>query len=153
MLQNLSAGLVLLAVFGSVVFSGCASAEMKGNLTVEVDGLQNQKGEVCLKVFSGSRGFPNSNESAVKRQCVKISSIPLTVTFPDLKAGSYAIAVFHDRNGDRILNRNSMGMPTEGYGFSKNPIVRQAPPQFGEAAIMLAGPNTRVNIQMRYGTN
>lgn len=147
--MRIVSGAIVTAIVG-VSLSGSGQAQTVGNLTVEVDGLRNQSGELCLKLFSGSRGFPNSNESALKRQCVKIAANPLTLTFSNLKPGSYAVAVFHDTNGDRSLNRNGLGMPSEGFGFSQNPLVRQGPPSFGTAAFFLAGPETRLKIQMRY---
>lgn len=127
-----------------------ARADLKGNLTIEVAGLQNHRGLLCLKVFSGTKGFPNSNDSAVKRQCFKITASPMTVTFTDLNMGGYAVAVFHDANGDRQLNRNSLGMPIEGYGFSRNPTTRTGPPQFSDAVFMLAGSSTSITIRMHY---
>lgn len=141
---------VLLSLLGTLIVSGSAQAQLKGSLTVEVDGLSSQKGLICLKLFSGSRGFPNSNESAVRRQCSKITETPATVTFKDLNLGSYAVAVYHDLNGDQKLNRNLLGMPTEGYGFSKNPVVRTGPPKFGDAVFLLVGSTTSIKVQMQY---
>ncbi|UBF28629.1 DUF2141 domain-containing protein [Kovacikia minuta CCNUW1] len=141
----------VLVTLAGLTFACSAKADFKGNLNVEVDGLQNQKGLLCVKLFSGSQGFPDSNEKAIKRQCVKISDMPMTFSFKNLTSGSYAVAVYHDLNGDGKLNRNSLGMPTEGYGFSNNPAPsRSGPPKFGNCVFLLAGPNTRVNIQMKY---
>ncbi len=134
----------------SLVFADSARADLKGNLIVEVDSLNNQKGEVCFKLFSGSRGFPDGNESAIKRQCVKIANNSLIITLNNIPSGSYAVSVFHDLNGDRKLNRNSLGMPTEGYGFSNNPIVSRGVPNYGECVFLVAGSNTRIKINTKY---
>jgi uncharacterized protein (DUF2141 family) len=137
----------------AVTFACSARADYKSNLTVEVDGLQNQRGQLCVKLFERSQGFPDSNEGAVKRECVKITEVPMKLNFKGLPSGSYAIAVFHDINGDGKLNRNSMGMPTEGYGFSNNPAPsRSGPPAYGKAVFLLAGPDTVIRIQMKYPT-
>ncbi|MGQ9872227.1 DUF2141 domain-containing protein [Leptodesmis sp.] len=133
------------------MFACSAEAQYKGDLTVQVEGLNGQKGLLCYKLFSGSQGFPDSNEKAVKKDCIKITEEPIKLTFKNLTAGSYAVAVFHDTNGDRKLNRNSAGMPLEGYGFSNNPAVKTGPPKFGQAVFLVAGPNTNIRIQMKYG--
>lgn len=133
----------------SLVCADRARADFKGNLVIEVDRLNNQKGEVCFKLFSGSQGFPYGNESAIKRQCVGITDDSLTIALKDIPSGSYAVSIFHDLNGDRKLNRNSLGMPTEGYGFSNNPVVRSAPPNYGDCIFVLAG-NTSIKITMKY---
>lgn len=127
-----------------------ATADLKSNLVVEVDRLSSQTGEACFKLFSGSQGFPYSNESAIKRQCVKITDNSLTLALKNIPSGSYAVSIFHDLNGDRKLNRNSLGMPTEGYGFSNNPVVRNAPPDYGECLFLVAGSNTNIKIRMKY---
>lgn len=138
------------AALSSLVFADSATADLKGNLIVKVNRLNNQKGEVCFKLFSGSKGFPYSNESAVERQCVKITDNPLTIALKNISFGSYAISVFHDINGDRKLNRDSLGMPTEGYGFSNNPVVRRGPPKYEDCLFLVAGSNTSIEINMKY---
>lgn len=140
----------LLPLLGILLASNSAQAQLKGNLTVEIDGLSSPKGLICLKLFSGSRGFPNGNENAVRGQCSKITETPVTVTFKNLNTGSYAVAVFHDLNGDQKFNRNGLGIPTEGYGFSKNPVVRVGPPKFGDAVFLLVGSSTNIKIRMQY---
>lgn len=142
---------LLLATFATLAFACNAEAQFKGNLVVDVNGLKNKNGLLCIKVFNGSQGFPNSNDRAIKRDCVKITGQPMRFVYKGLTAGNYAVAVFHDSNGDRNLNRNGAGMPTEGYGFSKNPVVKTSAPKYGEAVFLLAGANTRTVIQMKYG--
>jgi uncharacterized protein (DUF2141 family) len=150
--RSLKVSLPVLFTLSSLVFA-CrnAEAQYKGDLTVQVEGLKSQKGLLCYKLFSGSQGFPDSNEKAVRKDCIKITEEPMKLSFKGLTAGSYAVAVFHDTNGDRKLNRNSAGIPAEGYGFSNNPLVKTGPPKFGQAVFLVAGPNTTMQIQMRYG--
>ncbi len=142
---------LLLATFTTLAFACDAKAQFNGNLIVDVNGLKDRNGLLCIKVFNGSQGFPNSNDRALKRDCVKITEEPMRFVYKGLTAGNYAVAVFHDSNGDRTLNRNSAGMPTEGYGFSRNPVVKTSAPKYGEAVFLLAGANTRTMIQMKYG--
>ncbi|MBD1868541.1 DUF2141 domain-containing protein [Cyanobacteria bacterium FACHB-471] len=149
-------GMVALLAAGSFWFSGNARAQFTGNLTVEVSGLQSQEGNVCFKVFSGSPGFPNDNDSAVTRACVAIADnlpedpeAPFAHTFEDLEAGSYGVAIYHDSNGDEQLNRGALGIPVEGYGFSNDAPAVTGPARF-EDAVFFLGNNTTVPIQMRY---
>ena len=150
MRQGMRVSLVLLAFLGNLAWYSSAKANFKGNLTVEIDGLKNKQGQVCASIFAKSQGFPNDRDRVIQRQCTKINDIPVKLTFENLPAGSYAVAVMHDSNEDLKLNRNSLGMPTEGFGFSKNPEVRTSAPKFSEAAIVLAGPNTSVQVHLKY---
>lgn len=146
--------LLLLAFFGAIANSSIiqvdANNSLSGNLTVEIDSFRNREGQVCASLFASSQGFPNNRKNVVQRQCHKITSVPLTVNFNNLKAGNYAVAVIHDTNSDGTLNRNDIGMPIEGYGFSRNPEIRTAAPKFNDAAVFIAGPNTSVQVQLKY---
>ena len=127
-----------------------ANNNLSGNLTVEINGFRNREGQACVSLFASSQGFPNNRKNVVQRQCNKITSVPLIVNFRNLKAGNYAVAIIHDTNGDGTLNRNDLGMPIEGYGFSRNPEIRTAAPKFNDAAVLIAGPNTSVQVQLKY---
>ncbi|MEH2062879.1 MAG: DUF2141 domain-containing protein [Nostoc sp.] len=150
MVKGLRVSILLLAVLGNLAWSFSAKANFNGKLTVEIDGLKNKQGQVCASIFGSSEGFPGDRDRVLQKQCTKITDIPLTITFENLKAGSYAVAVFHDRNNDRILNTNILGIPKEGFGFSRNPEVRTRAPKFGEAAFLVAGPDTDIQIQLKY---
>ncbi|MEW6492463.1 MAG: DUF2141 domain-containing protein [Cyanobacteriota bacterium] len=150
-------GVMLGAVFASLVFPAVARSQLTGNLTVEVQGLRNQQGKICFKIFNGSQGFPNNNDRAVRRECVVIAESlpedpdqPLTTTFENLESGTYAIALYHDSNGDEQLNRDGLGIPAEGYGFSNNAPAVTGPPNYADAAFVLIGSDSTVQIQMRY---
>lgn len=150
----LKAYLLLLAVFGFVTHASTTRADvtssLSGNLTVEINGFRNRQGQVCISLFASSKGFPNNRKNVVQRQCNQITAIPMTVNFANLKAGNYAVAVIHDTNEDGTLNRNDLGMPIEGYGFSRNPEVRTAAPKFNDASILIVGANTSVSVQLKY---
>lgn len=148
---------VLLATLGSMSFPDVAAAQLIGSLTVEVEGLQSQEGNICFKLFNGSEGFPNQNDRAVQRECVAIAeNLPEDVeatfsyTFTDLASGTYAVALYHDRNSDEQLNRGAFGIPSEGYGFSNDAPATNAPARYEDAVFLLAGTETTISIRMRY---
>ncbi|BCL35804.1 DUF2141 domain-containing protein [Nostoc sp. MS1] len=149
MMKKWTISLMLMTSVSSLAWSLSARANFNGKLIVEIDGLQNKQGQVCASIFSSSQGFPSDRKRALQKQCTQISETPLTLTFDNLKAGSYAVAVIQDLNGDGTLNRNNLGMPVEPFGFSLNPEVRNSAPKFGDAAFILAGPSTVIQIQMR----
>lgn len=143
--------LAALAVFASLIIPTMAEANpQSGNLRIVVDGLQNQQGQVCVSLFAGSQGFPDKSDRAVRAQCVPVGKGQTAVTFQNLALGNYAIAVFHDRNGNGKLDRNFLGIPTEGFGFSRNPVIRTGAPRFSEAAVFVAGTETTAQIQLQY---
>ncbi|MCY7322391.1 MAG: DUF2141 domain-containing protein [Phormidesmis sp. CAN_BIN36] len=134
---------------GSLITS-TARAEAASTLTAEVGGLRNRNGQLCFSVFSSSQGFPTNSDNAVQTKCVKVTSSPMKVAFKQLSPGRYAIAVLHDENNDRQANRNFLGLPTEGFGFSRNPTIVASPPKFAESAVSVTGQTTTTQIQLRY---
>ena len=143
-------GVALLSVIGSFAFLPSAEGNVNSNLSVSIKGLKNQKGQVCFSLFSSSRGFPNNKKRAIKAQCVKLGDRNAKLNIPSLKAGTYAIAMFHDKNGDGKLNTNGLGIPKEGFGFSRNPRVITGPPKFGDSAVFVVGSTTNIQINMNY---
>ena len=143
--------LLPLLALGSFCWQTPAIAQPQtGDLTIGISQLRNQKGQVCAKLFTNSRNFPSGEEQGAPVKCVDITELPLTLTFNDVPAGSYAVALFHDENGDRTINRNGIGIPLEGFGFSRDPVIRAAPPKFGDSVIFVAGQNSTIQIRMTY---
>lgn len=149
-MQKFRFGIVLFTVLGGIASPFVARASLISNLTVEIDGLRNRQGLVCVSIFASQKGFPSSNANAVQNQCVPVTNTSMLVTFKDLKAGSYGVAVLHDAKGDRKLHRNAFGIPTDGFGFSRNPTITIGPPTFGDSAFVVAGPNTNIQIKLMY---
>ncbi len=140
-------------LMGLGLLLGCnanAQIELTGDLQVQVTGLRNQTGNLCIKVFSGSRGFPNDNDNAVVRQCTAIANPEPSFSFTDLPSGNYAIAIYHDQNSDEQLNRGDFGIPIEGYGFSNDAPAETGPAEFQDAMFVLGNSQTTMSIRMRY---
>jgi uncharacterized protein (DUF2141 family) len=127
-------------------------AGYSGNLEVKFNSLKNSKGQVCLSLFSGSKGFPSGGRTSNLKlsRCVALAKGTSSVTFTNLPYGNYAIAAIHDINGDNRLNTNAFGIPSEGFGFSNNPALRAGPASYAECQFFLSGTKTVVQIQMRY---
>jgi uncharacterized protein (DUF2141 family) len=149
MTQRLLTSLVL-AIVGNLIISTRVGAVLMTNLTVTISGLKTQQGQICLSLFSNGQGFPGQGDRAIQARCVRATEAPLTISFENLAAGSYAIAVFHDVNDDGVLNRNLLGIPTEGFGFSRNPRILAGAPRFGDSAVLVAGAETNIQIQLLY---
>ena len=71
------------------------------------------------------------------REPLQLKRIPAgdkeSARFDGLAAGTYAVMVFHDENGNGELDQNFMGIPREPLGFSQR-YWAKGPPQFSGAA-------------------
>jgi uncharacterized protein (DUF2141 family) len=147
----LASSLLSVAALSSINIVTAANAEPTATLTVVVNGLKQHTSQICLRVFSNERGFPRSNESEVKSACIPNTGTSVKKQFSGLKYGTYAVAIVDDENGDAKLNSNFLGIPEEGFGISRNPIVSisTGSPKFSNASFALRK-NTTINIKMKY---
>jgi len=77
---------VLLATLLSISFVRSVNAESTATLTVVVEGINNQNGQICLGVYSRAKGFPMSTEDVLKSACVQPQGNTVTHKFSGLKA-------------------------------------------------------------------
>lgn len=114
--------------------------------------------QVVVRGVASSRGQVNiaiCTRETFMRRCAISRNVParrgeVSALFARVPAGQYAVTAFHDEDGDGRIGRNAMGIPTEGYGFSRNAMGRQGPPSFADAAVPISASGGRVVINLRY---
>ena len=117
-------------------------------LTVHIERLRNSKGKLAVALFADPDSFPDQSK-AKRGQLAAIVGRGGKVQFEGLKAGTYAIAVLHDENGNEKMDFNWLGMPLEGYGFSRDATGFLGPPSFKDAALLIKS-DARTSIKVRY---
>ncbi len=70
--------------------------------------------------------------------------------FAGIKPGAYAIAAYHDENGNRTFDKGLFGWPLEGYGFSNDAPVFLGAPPFARAAFSVPEGGARIVFRMVY---
>lgn len=124
-----------------------------GDLEITVEGISGEEGNVMVALHdeSGMEGFPGAN-SAIAAQWVRAAPGSQRFVFLDLPPGRYAVAVFHDENGNDELDTNLLGIPTEGTGFSSNAQGHFGPPSFQDAAVEISADSgtTRTTATLVY---
>jgi uncharacterized protein (DUF2141 family) len=119
------------------------------DLTVLVDNIQHDAGQVMLGVFDSAAGFPKTMVKGVMAMAKERDAsgrVRLVVT--GLVPGQYALSAFHDLDGNGKLNANMMGLPTEPYGFSNAARGTFGPPSFKDAAVSLGEQALTVQIRV-----
>jgi uncharacterized protein (DUF2141 family) len=118
------------------------------DLKVRIDGLRDSKGVVRLCLTSRSDAFPQCKAGSALTATVKAAKGAVDYRFQGVKPGTYAIAAFHDANGNGKLDK-MMGVPKEGFAFSRNPPIRPRAPTFKEAHFTVEGQGEQ-SLHMRY---
>lgn len=129
------------------VASGQAQAACKIQFAAE--GVKVTTGMVAFVIFKSKDGWPFATDKAIKIVAVPAKSKTVEVSLDDLHPGRYAIAISHDENGNKRLDKKPSGRPKEGYGVSNNPKIRLKAPSF-QTALVETGCGSRVAIQMIY---
>ncbi len=71
-----------------------------------------------------------------------------TFSVRDVEQEEVAIRLFQDLDGDGELDKNALGMPTEPFGFSNDPVIRFGPPSTKEILIDLRNKTfTKIRMQ------
>jgi uncharacterized protein (DUF2141 family) len=141
------AGLTLIAVLGP---AGSVHASQPG-IHVEILSIRNSTGAVACALFESPEGFPTEFlRFASNLMMVKVRATKATCSFNDIAPGVYAIAVIHDENRDGELATNWMGVPKEGYGFSKDAKGTLGAPAFEAASFSYNGESLHMTIRLQY---
>jgi uncharacterized protein (DUF2141 family) len=118
-------------------------------VTVDVSALRNTKGMLRACLTTKAATFPECDKDPQSlRLSVPAGNGPVLV-FRHVPAGIYAVSLFHDENGNNRLDTR-MGIPSEGYGFSRDAAVKFGPPKFDAAKVTVAGTDITLKIQVRY---
>ena len=133
---------MMVLVLGSPIFA------QNGDVVVKVTGIENDKGLIQIGLYNSEASFP-VYEKVYKGVFPKANKAGVSYTFKNIPAGTYAIAVYHDENSDKELNKNLFGAPKENYGFSNNKFGTFGPPDFKDVSFKVeAGKNTSLSINL-----
>lgn len=103
-------------------------------MTITVRGISELKGNLMLAIFDKSEGFGYDDYAFIKL-VIKVNSKNQEIILSTLTEGkTYAVALFHDVNNNKRLDKNLFGIPVEKYGFSNNARSTFGPPSFESAA-------------------
>jgi uncharacterized protein (DUF2141 family) len=145
-------------ILGALALSFQVGAAPAGTLTLNVTGLNSERGVVRLCIFSEKKSntavYPDCAAGApIKTANAPIKGGQASVVFENLPDGVYAVSLFHDADGDgKISMKTLLGVsteiPREGIGVSNNPTL-YGKPEFKQARFSVSG-QTSVNIAMKY---
>lgn len=126
---------------------GAGGAKVK--LTVHNVGLRSAAGEVAVTVYPDDpRRFLAHHGKLLRARVPAV--LPVTSACFWVQPGVYAVAVYHDQNGNHDFDRNAIGMPVEGYGFSNDAPTRFSLPAFDTVRFRVPPTGQTIRVKMRY---
>lgn len=116
--------------------NGGPDLESSKELVIEFPDFDCDAGNVEIAIYNKSEGFLTEQPFAVRSvKCAEFSNNKISLKLP---SGRFAVAAYHDSNGNAQLDRNFVKYPTEPFGFSNNPTIIAGPPSFDSAAFNLS---------------
>jgi len=120
---------VFLLLCVSFVASQAADANKTFTLTIVVDGMNSDEGNLGVLIFTSAKGWAEDRTAAFKDIAVPAVKGTQTLKVPDMPPGTYAVALIHDVNKNHKLDKNFVGYPKEQWGMSNDPhATLHAPP-------------------------
>jgi uncharacterized protein (DUF2141 family) len=129
-----------------------ARADAPSTIVLEVSTFRNRTGMLGCQLYDTGNGFPDKWPSAANMQVrVPVTGATTSCTFPNMPPGTYAAAVIHDENSNNKLDKNFLGIPTEGYGISQNHTHALRRPTWDESKFVVAPQSVvTTRISLRY---
>jgi len=126
-----------------------AGAKPTSVITVRIEALRNDRGTVYVSLHDNKKTF-DDNKGAVQSAKALPKQGTAVVVFKNVVPGKYALSFIHDENDNKKLDTSFIGIPKEGFGYSKDAMGRFGPPKFDDAALVLPAGATTVVMRTKY---
>lgn len=129
--------------------AGCDPAA-PATIQVTVEKVRSSKGLITAVLYDDNPETFLKTGARLDRIRVEAHEGETTLCLTAPAAGRYSVALYHDENGNKKFDRDFLGIPSEGYGFSRNPGFRFGKPDVEETLFTLDGEPVSLKIAMTY---
>ena len=117
-----------------------------GVLYVRILGLPSSAGGIKIALYDSQDAYAHRRGS-LRKAYLPITNGASEWIVDGLPPGEYAVMFYHDANGNRGLDRNRLGLPTESFGFSNDAKPRLGLPPFEKVKFSLSEPVMRIELR------
>ena len=154
-LSLLPLGLGLSALVGAMALPAPShgqgrDAGVEPGILVIMRGLRSDRGFASAGLYDSAATWTHSGQEVATCHG-PVSHGVSRCRLDGVGPGRYAIGVMHDEDGDGHFVTGFLGIPDEGYGFSRDARGTLSAPSFESAAFDYAGGVQALLITMRYG--
>jgi uncharacterized protein (DUF2141 family) len=115
-------------------------------LHVVISGVTSDKGHVRVDICPAEEFLKDCRYGGAAASVAGVT----TVTVTDLPPGVYAAQAYQDKNDNHVVDRNILGLPTEGVGFSNDAPIHLRAPTFCSAAFTYAGGDQTIALRLQH---
>jgi uncharacterized protein (DUF2141 family) len=130
--------------------AGCTGPASETWINVVVSGVRSSSGNVAVTLYADNarRFLAKGGSMYIGRGRAVAGTTRICLHLP--QPGTYALAIYHDENGNEKFDRTGIGFPAEGYGFSNNPSTLVGLPTFRSVRLAVPRPGLTSRIQLKY---
>ena len=126
------------------------AARGRPQLHIVVSGARREAGNITYTLYGQDSGVFLKPHGALAVVRVMLSGTTTEACLSVTAPGAYAAAVYHDENNNHHFDKNFLGLPAEGYGFSNDAPTLFGPPSFKSVQLMVHPGDNRISIHLRY---
>jgi uncharacterized protein (DUF2141 family) len=138
---------ILVSSVGAVMTARGGEAQEAGTLRIVVSGVRAARGHVHVAVCPQAVFL---KDACVYKAIVPAMQSETVAVITGMPPGTYAAQVYLDENDNDELDRNFIGIPKEGVGFSNNPSFMFRAPSFADTAFTYDGVSGSIKVSLRY---
>ncbi|MEE1961812.1 Uncharacterized conserved protein, DUF2141 family [Flagellimonas taeanensis] len=105
----------------------------QNTISVHINNVESNEGQIKVAIYDSDDSFL-SFEQVYRGSSVKAQKGQVILRMEDIPSGEYALAIFHDENGNGKLDTNWLGIPRERVAFSHAKMKTFGPPKYKECA-------------------
>lgn len=129
----------------AVATLAAAAPALAGDVTVTIGGIEPRGGQLLVSLQTEAQFM----QAAGFGEVVTSPDGTVQVTFRDVPAGTYALSVLHDQDGDWQMDTSDIGMPLEGWAMINGASLRAAP-TFSQVSTPIGAEGASLAVDMIY---
>lgn len=129
---------------------GCTGPVSKTWLKLSIEQVRSSNGVITLTLYPDDQAkfLAPKGSLYVTRVKARARVTGACIYLPG--PGTFALAFYHDENGNGKMDRNAIGIPQEGFGFSNNPSILMSAPSFKSVRFSVTATGSSSRIRMKY---
>jgi len=118
-----------------------------GKFIISVIEFESSDGKAMIALFNSEESYSETGVN-FKSNALEIADQKAEWIIDELPFGEYAIKLYHDENGNKKMDRNMLGIPSEDYGFSNNATGNFGPADYEDAKFIFntSGQKHEINL-------
>lgn len=146
----LAAALAVTALPSTAYAQGCTGTPSATRLIVTISNVRDARGLIAVTLYAD-----DSRRFLARRGSLYVGRVPARAGVTRMcihvpAPGVYGLAVYHDADANRRFNRNAIGLPAEGYGFSNDAPALFGLPRFSSVRLNVPRDGFQTSVRLRY---